>query len=152
VELLVRAGRALTGEPLEVAVTDGVIIAVGPDLGGLDAQSEIDASGLVVMAAAVDPHVHFNDPGFRSEWEGWETGSQAAVAGGVGTVVEMPLNAHPPTVDVDAFDLKVAAARELMGRLRALGRRGARQSRPARTAWRAWSRRLQGVHVGQRRR
>jgi allantoinase len=112
VELLVRAGRALTGEPLEVAVTDGVIIAVGPDLGGLDAQSEIDASGLVVMAAAVDPHVHFNDPGFRSEWEGWETGSQAAVAGGVGTVVEMPLNAHPPTVDVDAFDLKVAAARE----------------------------------------
>jgi allantoinase len=64
----------------------------------------------VLMAAGVDPHVHFNDPGFRSGWEGWSTGSAAAVTGGLGTVVDMPLNAHPPTVDADAFDLKVSAA------------------------------------------
>ena len=84
---------------------DEVIVAVGEDL-DLESPQEIDASGLTVLAGAVDPHVHFNEPGFRSDWEGWETGSAAAAVGGITTVVEMPLNASPPTVDVSAFDAK----------------------------------------------
>jgi allantoinase len=109
VDLLVRGGRALTGEPLEVAVADGVITATGAAV-DLEARLEIDASGMTLLPAAVDPHVHFNEPGLRAVWEGWETGTAAAAAGGACAIVEMPLNAHPPTIDPDAFDLKVAAA------------------------------------------
>ncbi len=57
----------------------------------------------------IDAHVHFNDPG-RADWEGWETGSRAAAAGGITTVFDMPLNAHPPTIDGPSFDEKKAAA------------------------------------------
>ena len=58
----------------------------------------------------IDAHVHFNEPG-RTDWEGWATGTRALAAGGATACVEMPLNAHPPTVDGAAFDAKVAAAR-----------------------------------------
>jgi allantoinase len=57
----------------------------------------------------IDAHVHFNEPG-RSDWEGWATGTRALAAGGATACVEMPLNAHPPTVEAAAFDAKVAAA------------------------------------------
>jgi allantoinase len=110
-ELLIRGSVGLDGLPLELAITDGTIVAVGAEL-ELDTLEEIDANGLTVMAGGIDPHVHFNEPGFRAEWEGWETGSAAAAAGGITTVVEMPLNAHPPTIDVESFDLKVAVASE----------------------------------------
>jgi len=73
------------------------------------AREEIDATGLVVLPGVVDAHVHFNDPG-RADWEGWETGSRAALAGGVTTVCDMPLNSTPPVVTVEAFDAKRAAA------------------------------------------
>jgi allantoinase len=57
----------------------------------------------------VDTHVHVNDPG-RGEWEGFETATRAAAAGGVTTIVDMPLNSVPPTVDVAALDIKRATA------------------------------------------
>lgn len=69
-----------------------------------------DASPLVVMPGLVDAHVHLNEPG-RTEWEGFATGTQAAAAGGVTTVVDMPLNAIPPTTTVENFNLKINAAR-----------------------------------------
>jgi allantoinase len=73
------------------------------------AREELDATGLLVLPGVVDAHVHFNEPG-RAEWEGWETGSRSAVAGGVTTVCDMPLNSTPPLVNAAAFDAKHAAA------------------------------------------
>ncbi|MCA1630517.1 MAG: allantoinase AllB [Acidobacteria bacterium] len=63
----------------------------------------------VVMPGLVDTHVHVNEPG-RTEWEGFETATRAAAAGGTTTVVEMPLNSIPATTSLDAFRAKLAAA------------------------------------------
>ena len=63
-----------------------------------------------MFPGAIDAHVHFDAPG-RDEWEGWETGSLAAVAGGVTTVIDMPIDSDPPTIDVPAVRAKCAAAR-----------------------------------------
>jgi allantoinase len=100
-DLLVRGASPIAA----IGIADGRIVAfeAGP------AREEIDARGLLVLPGVVDAHVHFNEPG-RSEWEGWTTGSRAAVAGGVTTVCDMPLNSTPPVVDVEAFDAKHAAA------------------------------------------
>ena len=102
-DLLIRGA-----EPADVAIADGLVVAVGREL-GLSAAETVDASGLVVLAGAVDAHVHFNDPG-RADWEGWPSGSAAAAAGGTTCVIDMPLNAHPPTLDADSFRQKAAAA------------------------------------------
>ena len=69
-----------------------------------------DVSPLVVMPGLVDAHVHLNEPG-RTEWEGFATGTQAAAAGGVTTVIDMPLNAIPPTTTIANFNLKINAAK-----------------------------------------
>jgi allantoinase len=63
----------------------------------------------VLMPGLVDSHVHVNEPG-RTEWEGFTTATAAAAAGGVTTVVDMPLNSIPPTIDVAALAVKRAAA------------------------------------------
>jgi allantoinase len=62
-----------------------------------------------LLPGLVDSHVHINEPG-RTEWEGFETATQAAAAGGVTTLVDMPLNCVPETVDVPALEAKRAAA------------------------------------------
>ena len=69
----------------------------------------IDAGSAVVMPGLVDTHVHINEPG-RTEWEGFETATRAAAAGGVTTLVDMPLNSIPPTTTVAALDAKRRAA------------------------------------------
>jgi allantoinase len=92
----------------DVAVADGRIVAVGPELAG-PAHEELDARGLLVLPGVVDAHVHLNDPG-RADWEGFATGTAALAAGGTTCAIDMPLNAIPPTVDGAAFDAKVAAA------------------------------------------
>jgi allantoinase len=99
-DLLIRAADR------DIAIADGQIagFAAGP------ARAEIDARKLDVLPGVVDAHVHFNEPG-RADWEGWATGTRALAAGGATACVEMPLNAHPPTIDGAAFDEKVAAAR-----------------------------------------
>jgi allantoinase len=107
-DLYVRGGLDVSGASLEVAVEDGRITEVAPELGGA-ARETIDATGLHVLPGAVDAHVHLNDPG-RADWEGWDTGTAALAAGGATTCVDMPLNAHPPTTDAAAFDAKRAAA------------------------------------------
>lgn len=110
-DLVVRAGRVVTPDGVQsadVAVSNGVVTAVEPDVPG-DGYEEIDATGLHVLPGVVDAHVHFNDPG-RSEWEGFATGSAALAAGGATCFVDMPLNSLPPVLDGAAFDRKVAAA------------------------------------------
>ncbi len=69
----------------------------------------IDAGNAVVMPGLVDTHVHINDPG-RADWEGFETATLAAAAGGVTTLVDMPLNCIPATTTVAALDAKRRAA------------------------------------------
>jgi allantoinase len=64
----------------------------------------------IVMAGLVDTHVHINEPG-RADWEGFATATRAAAAGGVTTLVDMPLNSIPPTTTVAGFKAKLAAAR-----------------------------------------
>ncbi len=108
---IVRGGSVVTRdgtEPADVAVLDGQIVAVEREL-ELTAAEEIDASGLLVLPGVVDAHVHFNEPG-RADWEGFARGSAAVAAGGGTCFIDMPLNAHPPTVDALAFDAKLAAA------------------------------------------
>lgn len=69
----------------------------------------IDYSPHLILPGLVDSHVHLNEPG-RTEWEGFWTGTRAAAFGGVTTVIDMPLNAIPPTTTVDGLKQKVAAA------------------------------------------
>jgi allantoinase len=96
-------------QQVDVAVEGGLISAIGPHI--RSAPEIIDATGLIVLPGVVDPHVHFNEPG-RESWEGWEAGTRGAARGGVTTVLEMPLNAHPPTTTAAAFDAKLIAASE----------------------------------------
>ncbi len=91
------------GRTRDVRVRGERIAAVGE---GLDAGDErvVDASGKRLLPGMIDVHVHFREPGF-SHKETWTTGSRAAAAGGVTTVVDQP-NTDPPTVDGEAFDRK----------------------------------------------
>lgn len=68
-----------------------------------------DYSPHILLPGLVDAHVHLNEPG-RTEWEGFWTGTQAAASGGVTTVIDMPLNAIPPTTTIAGFDEKIRAA------------------------------------------
>jgi allantoinase len=104
----VSADLVVRGDAWDVAVEDGLIAAVGPELPG--GREEIDARGLLVLPGMVDGHVHIDDPG-RADWEGWDTGTAALAAGGVTCCADMPLNSIPATLDGASFDAKVAAAR-----------------------------------------
>jgi allantoinase len=111
-DLLIRGGDVVTPDlvrRVDVAVENGMIVEVGPELSGA-ARETIDATGLHVFPGLIDPHVHFNEPG-RTEWEGFETGSSALAAGGGTCFFDMPLNSSPPTLDGESFDLKLAAAK-----------------------------------------
>ncbi len=90
-----------------LGITEGKIAAISESR--LSGQEVISAHGRVVLPGAVDLHVHFNEPG-RAHWEGWGSGSRAAAAGGVTTVVEMPLNSVPPVTTPAALEVKVKAA------------------------------------------
>ncbi len=110
--LVIRGGTVIlpTGRrSVDIAVKQGVVSAIGTDV--RDEGEVIDATGLVVLPGLVDAHVHFNEPG-RADWEGWDAGTRGAAAGGVTTVLEMPLNAHPPTISAQAFDAKRRVASE----------------------------------------
>jgi allantoinase len=102
-DLLIRGAEPFP----EIGIANGKIAA----LHGGAAREEVDATGLHLFPGVIDAHVHFNEPG-REEWEGLETGSRAFAAGGGTLFFDMPLNAHPPTIDKESFDLKLAAAQE----------------------------------------
>lgn len=79
------------------------------DIGGALARDVADAGELLVLPGLVDTHVHLNEPG-RAEWEGFFTGTRAAAAGGVTTLLDMPLNSIPATTKSVALERKRAAA------------------------------------------
>ncbi|PXA97807.1 allantoinase AllB [Nostoc sp. 3335mG] len=111
-DLYVRNGRVVTsGEtfPGGVLVREGRILELVHGNPERAATEVIDADGQLVLPGLVDPHVHFSEPG-RGHWEGFLTGSRAAAAGGITTVIEMPLNASPPTIDAEALGMKRVAA------------------------------------------
>ncbi|GII59944.1 allantoinase [Sphaerisporangium krabiense] len=110
--LVVRSRRAVLpgGErPAAVAVRDGRIAAVLPYDHPADGAARVDLGAVCLLPGLVDTHVHVNEPG-RTAWEGFATATRAAAAGGVTTIVDMPLNSIPPTVDVGALAVKRAAA------------------------------------------
>lgn len=100
-----RSRRVATPEglrPASVHVAQEKIVAVA-DYDALPAGAElIDAGEAVLMPGVVDTHVHVNEPG-RTEWEGFFTATRAAASGGITTLVDMPLNAIPPTTTVQAL-------------------------------------------------
>ncbi len=119
VDLLIRAPRAVLardGAPAAqmpgcVGVRAGRIVAITPydeELTG-DRVVELGAD-VVLLPGLVDTHVHVNEPG-RTEWEGFATATRAAAAGGITTIIDMPLNSIPPTIDVSALAEKRTAAR-----------------------------------------
>src|SRR5262245_59828963 len=92
-----------------IHIADGRIARIG-ELPDVPADIPvIDAGMLVVLPGMVDTHVHINDPG-RADWEGFETATRAATAGGVTTLVDMPLNSIPSTTAAEALSIKRAAA------------------------------------------
>lgn len=111
-DLIIHGGRIIAENGAcraDIAVRNGRIAAIGHDLG--EAEAYIDAGGLIVSPGMVDAHVHISEPGggYRDDWEGYETGTRACAKGGVTTIVEMPLNQVPATVDKQTLDIKLAA-------------------------------------------
>jgi len=110
-DLVVRQGTLVASTGLtrgDLAIADGRIVAIAPEVAGTSG-AEIDATGLHVFPGVIDAHVHFNEPG-RAGWEGFATGTRALAAGGATAYFDMPLNAHPPTLDATSFALKLDAA------------------------------------------
>lgn len=99
--------------PASIHVSGGVIKSVGRyDDRPADASTVIEVGeASVIMPGLVDTHVHVNEPG-RADWEGFDTATRAASAGGVTTLVDMPLNSIPPTTTLEGFRRKLEAARE----------------------------------------
>lgn len=117
-ELVIRARRVVTEDgvrPATVTVAGGLITDVGPyesapgQLGGRAGVADL-ADDEVLLPGLVDIHVHVNEPG-RTSWEGFNTATKAAAAGGITTIIDMPLNSVPPTTDAEALRAKQAAAR-----------------------------------------
>ena len=112
-DMIVRGRRVVLPDgmrPATVEVRDGRFAAIRPYDDRPAGEPVIDAGDLVVAPGIVDTHVHVNEPG-RTEWEGFEHATRAAAAGGVTTIVDMPLNSIPATITVAALEAKRAAAR-----------------------------------------
>jgi allantoinase len=111
-DLVIRGKRVVTPEgeqPVAIHIRAGTIVAVTA-FGDVPAAVPLhEAGNSVVMPGLVDTHAHINEPG-RTEWEGFSTATRAAAAGGVTTLVEMPLNSIPATTTAAAFREKLAAS------------------------------------------
>jgi allantoinase len=114
-DLVIRARRAVVGRAereCALGIRDGRIIAVEVYDAELGDAPEVRLTGdEVLLPGLVDTHVHVNEPG-RTEWEGFLTATRAAAAGGVTTIVDMPLNSIPSTTTVEALEAKRAVARD----------------------------------------
>ncbi|MFF3034540.1 allantoinase AllB [Streptomyces rubiginosohelvolus] len=114
VQLVLRSTRVVTPEgtrPAAVTVAGGSIEAVLPYDARVPSSAILeDVGDHVVLPGLVDTHVHVNDPG-RTEWEGFWTATRAAAAGGITTIVDMPLNSLPPTTTVENLRVKQEVAR-----------------------------------------
>ena len=111
-DLVLRSRRVVTGgavRPAAIHVASGKITRVADFDDVPEGAPLVDAGDFVVSPGVVDSHVHVNEPG-RTEWEGFTTATRAAAAGGVTTLVDMPLNSIPPTTTVEHLARKAAAA------------------------------------------
>jgi allantoinase len=111
-DLVIRSRRVITPEgiaPAAVHISGGRIAALREWDASAGGAALVDAGDAVVMPGLVDAHVHVNEPG-RTDWEGYTTATRAAAAGGVTTIVDMPLNSIPPTTTEAGFAEKLAAA------------------------------------------
>ena len=112
-EVIVRARRMVTADGERAAalrIAHGQIVEVAAAIAAQPDDQVVEVpDSFVLMPGLVDSHVHINEPG-RTEWEGFASATDAAAAGGVTTVVDMPLNSIPPTVDVASLRVKQAAA------------------------------------------
>ncbi len=112
-DLIFRGRRVLVDgalRPAAVHVRGGAISRVTGHDDAAEGAEFVDVGDALLMPGLVDTHVHVNEPG-RTEWEGFETATRAAAAGGVTTIVDMPLNAVPATTSVAGFLAKLEAAR-----------------------------------------
>ncbi|XP_073726216.1 allantoinase, mitochondrial isoform X2 [Misgurnus anguillicaudatus] len=110
----VRSQRVLCGKeilPAVIIIKEGKIQSILPDSGAIMHRDVeiLDVGDSLVMPGIVDCHVHVNEPG-RTNWEGYWTATRAAAAGGVTTIVDMPLNSIPPTTTLGNFHEKLYAA------------------------------------------
>jgi len=112
-DVVVRAARAVTPEGViacEIGISDGRIVAVERLGSNLQAPEVIElADDETLIPGVVDAHVHVNEPG-RTDWEGFWTATKAAAAGGVTTIIDMPLNSIPSTVTPEALEFKQLVA------------------------------------------
>jgi allantoinase len=110
----IRSKRVVTPDGIQPAtlhIRNGVIVAVASYDDVPSGKHVYEAGASVVMPGLVDTHVHINEPG-RTDWEGFETATRAAAAGGVTTLIDMPLNSIPATTTVPALEIKRTAARK----------------------------------------
>ena len=112
-DLVIRARRAVTPDgtrPASVVIERGTIIEVGPYDAARPAVPALAlAEDEVLLPGLVDTHVHVNEPG-RTYWEGFASATRAAAAGGITTIIDMPLNSIPPTTNPGALRIKREAA------------------------------------------
>jgi allantoinase len=113
VDVIIKNGTIVT--PLSttrghVLIKDGKVLEIMVRDTLPEAREVIDATGLHVLPGLIDPHVHFRSPGLEYK-EDWDTGSQAAAAGGITTVIDMP-NVLPPTSNVEGFEAKLVCAKK----------------------------------------
>ena len=110
-DLVIRSTHVISDigdRPAAVCVSDGRIVKIAAFDEVIPAKKDITITGALIPGL-VDTHVHINEPG-RTQWEGFESATKAAAAGGVTTVIDMPLNSIPPTTNVAALAVKKAAA------------------------------------------
>ncbi len=110
--IAIQSNRIITPQGIIKAIVlieDGIIKDIVPQLPASYNDTFIDAGNKVLMAGVIDPHIHINEPG-RTNWEGFDTATKAAIAGGLTTLVDMPLNSLPVTTSVAAFEEKLKAA------------------------------------------
>lgn len=114
VDLLIKNGTIVspqTSLPGHLMIDKGKVVGVTYRDGELpEARETIDATGLHVLPGLIDPHVHFRSPGFEYK-EDWDVGSQAAVCGGITTVIDMP-NVKPMTADLEGLRAKLKSAKQ----------------------------------------
>ncbi len=91
--------------PATVSFAEGIITSILP----FKTEDAEDVGDAILMPGVIDAHLHVNEPG-RTEWEGFDTATRAAAAGGITTIVDMPLNASPVTTTLAAMQEKLAAA------------------------------------------
>ncbi len=114
-DLVIKNARILIDDaiqPAEIAVDNGRISKIGKNVAAEEFNQVIDAKGSLVLPGAIDVHVHFRDPGMTKK-EDWYTGSCAAAAGGVTTVIDHP-NTIPPAIDPDSYKKKLKEAKKSM--------------------------------------